>query len=208
MYTTINDNIGNILSFINKETYIDPYVELIKEPMTEGVEIFHSDEYRKKYKRYWAMDVARLPEEFINEYFKILSESYNKNSQPSDIAEQLSKLSNNYQFSFATKLVHMSNTSLPIYDSRISAFFHMPSITNKKSIQMKKELSESIYQFLLSEYDQILSFGKLKHSIKAFRDHFGVDEIFSNHKIIDSLIWAVISSANKGAVINKNILYI
>ncbi|EHH1051807.1 hypothetical protein J7I00_004551 [Vibrio parahaemolyticus] len=209
MYTMINEKIELILSSISKEEHVEPYIYLTMKPRIEGTEIIRSEEYRKKYRHYWRMNAARLPVEFFKEYFKILSDSYRDKFLASDIAEKLFSIKDDkesYQFSFATKLVHMSDTSLPIYDSMISSFYYMPKI-NQNRLSEKKVWSEANYNFLKSEYERILSLGLLEHSINSFRTYFEVDEEFSDHKIIDSLLWAFVSFSQRGAIIERKLSY-
>ncbi|WP_413483805.1 hypothetical protein [Shewanella baltica] len=209
MYSIINENIKIILSSIKRESHIEPYLYLINEPRETEGEIFKDTEYRKKYRKFWSMNSARLPSEFYDAYFDTLNSSYSNNINATEVALELYSIltdKKSFQFSFASKLVHMSNTNLPIYDSMISSFYHMPEIT-QNTLRGKQLQSELNYNFLLYEYNRILSSGILKSSILMFRNYFSIDEKYSDQKIIDSIIWGFISLSKRGAVIDQTIKY-
>ncbi len=82
----------------------------------------------------------------------------------------------------------------------------MPEIT-QNTLRGKQLQSELNYNFLLYEYNRILSSGILKSSILMFRNYFSIDEKYSDQKIIDSIIWGFISLSKRGAVIDQTIKY-
>jgi len=92
------------------------------------------------------------------------------------------------QFSFASKLVHMVNPELPVYDRMVEAFYYLPrSYAGKPEKKLENLLAS--YRFLVKEYDRILREGLLADVLHWFRRHFSLPPPYWDHKVIDTLIW-------------------
>ena len=96
------------------------------------------------------------------------------------------------QFSFCTKLCHMLNREIPIYDSRIRIFYNFVEPIRELPVVQRIDGYVQFHQFLINEYNRVLNEGLLAPSIQAFRQHLGPQH-FTDIKVIDSLIWAFIN---------------
>ncbi len=209
MYGLINDNIKLLLKGINRKTQIDPYI-LINNSLGSRTKKFE-DNYRK----YYALNAARLSNDFYTAYFDILFEHIGI-QEPNivDIVNELykvpanSKGKNTIQFSFASKLVHTINPNLPIYDSMVANFYFFPEIKPMWGKDKKIEEYMKSYNFLKDEYSRIIQNKLLNDSIQEFRQHFSLDiEEYSDNKIIDSLIWRYVAFLKSGVLRESIIKY-
>jgi hypothetical protein len=86
--------------------------------------------FQKEYRNYWGMN--RRGEAFCSRYFDLLAAS--RESGETDITaviRDLSKDNNALEFSFATKLTHMVDPRIPVYDSLVAAFYFYPRPSDK-----------------------------------------------------------------------------
>jgi hypothetical protein len=92
-----------------------------------------SADYQKRYRLYWAMNVAQMSPPFYAAYFGALGSAMKQAVTLSEITHILYDSSarrdgrQSLQFSFATKLLHMTNPVLPIFDSQIAGFYFFDS---------------------------------------------------------------------------------
>jgi hypothetical protein len=56
------------------------------------------------------------------------------------------------------------------------------------------------YQFLVAEYERVLSGGLLAPAITAFRKRFGFADSFTDTKVVDTLIWRFAAMLAGGAL--------
>lgn len=205
MYFLINDNISDILKSIELD-HVKKYDWLIK-----NIHQIKSSNYQTSYKTFWRLHGAGLSNEYCSTYFQFLNRHLQK---PIEMKELIKSLYNepvnssgrkSLQFSFITKMLHMADQHLPIYDSLISSFYFFES---NRRLSFDKRVEELIkfYKFLKYEYNRILKNSLLKKSIETFRVRFKPLH-FTDEKIIDSLIWAFTSYSFKGAVIDKNVVF-
>jgi hypothetical protein len=188
-YDKINENIDRLLQSI-LPAHVADYDWLV-----QNIHHVTELEYQKRYKKYWVLNGAALSKEFIKKYFEQLQSGLNNNIPQLDIlVNQLYKIpmrQDTYilHFSFCTKLCHMLNRNLPIYDSNIRRFYNFtPPGTNLLVQQRISQLIE-FHQDLVNEYDRVLDNGLLTLSIQKFRQRFS-PQYFTDIKVIDSLIWA------------------
>lgn len=172
--------------------------------------------YQARYKLYWSMNAARLCPEFYSRYFGILSHLIDDGggAMPSigELALELYDVRTqgngrkSIQFSFASKLLHTVNPSLPIYDSMVARFyFFEPRISGKPADRIGDLVM--FYDFLKEEYARILRGGILAVAIEAFKEEFKTEH-HSDEKIIDSMIWMFVESAiNQRVLQNKQVVY-
>jgi hypothetical protein len=211
MYRLINDNISLLLSGINKKEHIDPYISITRS-FKEGKN--NSVDFKITYRKFYQLNVARLSDEFCESYFSLLER--NRNTREIDIetiTNELYELESNKQgthavhFSFASKLVHTLDNSLPVYDSMVAAFYFFPAIKfNWRKERKIKEYLKS-YQFLKKEYHRIIEGNLLKQSINKFREKFSVVNDYTDVKIIDTLLWRYSALLKSGAVRGGEIKY-
>lgn len=205
MYSLINENISDILKFIERD-HVLKYDWLI-----ENIHRIESPNYQTSYKTFWRLHGAGLSSEYCSIYFQFLKKHL---KEPITIKKLLKSLFSkpvnssgrkSLQFSFITKMLHMADRHLPIYDSLISSFFFFEP-NRRLSFEERVDELTSFYEFLSFEYHRILKNSLLQESIETFRERFEPIH-FTDEKIIDSLIWAFTSYGFNGAVINKNVVF-
>lgn len=168
-----------------------------------------TSDYQRKYRNYWGMNSAQLGPAFYLAYFDALNGASRVSPTLSDVVRALYDASTRrdgrrtLQFSFATKLLHMTNPQLPIYDSLVAAFyFFQPS----PSLEQRLGSLVAFHNFLIQEYARVLKGGHLKVAIQAFRDQLRPRR-FTDERIIDSLIWQFVNLLGKGALLKNDIIY-
>ncbi|WP_295587696.1 hypothetical protein [uncultured Lamprocystis sp.] len=180
--------------------------------LVENIDRAGESEYQSKYRAYWAMNAARLGPSYYQEYFGRLAAATDSMPTLGNLAGDLYKLPTHrnerqsLQFSFATKLIHMKNRRLPIYDSQIAAFYFFREPARTLSLGNRISQLESFHGFLRSEYARILANDLLAASITAFRAAF-LPVYFTDEKVIDSLLWAFVSRLRSGATREGSVIY-
>lgn len=168
--------------------------------------------YQKEYRRFWAMNAAQLSPAFYRAYFRLLKGNKKKTPNLGDAVNTLYNAAvrrngdRSIQFSFATKLVHMANPHLPIYDSRVADFYFFESPARSLSLKQRIGKFLDFHTFLMQEYRRVLEQGRLTVAIQEFRRQFNPQHI-TDEKIIDSLIWAFVTLLNDGGIPNKTVVY-
>ena len=200
-----------MLDEIDLETEIKPYISLIRDLHEKNVSA--DEEYRKKYSWYWALNGAGLGKEFRDAYFCELERLKGSKADAETVEAVARRLwdvpvngsgRRSLQFSFASKLVHVINPDLPIYDSRVEDFYFLPPTPASGKLEAKMES----YRFLVEEYDRVLAGGTLEPSIEAFRRKFAVESAcYSDVRVIDTLIWKFAAVLRSGAVQNRVVAY-
>jgi hypothetical protein len=157
------------------------------------------------------MNAAQLSPAFYTAYFGALTAAISNAPTLSSVAQTLHAASarqngqKSLQFSFATKLLHMTNQHLPIYDARIAAFYFFATPANK-DLQRRINRFVSLHSFLIAEYARVLNGGLLASAIQEFRLRLNPQH-FTHEKIVDSLIWAFVALLRKGALPRGQITY-
>ena len=152
------------------------------------------------------MNQARLCDEFYNAYFELLDRLRREpldNVGVENVTRELLNVpaQNNgrrmLHFSFASKMVHMLCPDRPIYDNKVKRFYFLPEHGSGEVNNRLRGLINS-YEFLVGEYQRILTQGLLAPAIEGFRERFQVP--FSDQKVIDTLIWTFVKFLQDGAV--------
>src|SRR6267378_1681820 len=123
MYSLINRYAKAIVGAIPRQ-YVTDY-EWLFTYLNET----NSPEYQKNFRKFWAMNAAQLSSEFYGTFFDILATVSERNPTLNQVCCSLSECSarrngmKTLQFSFATKLMHMSNPQLPVYDSQVAHIY-------------------------------------------------------------------------------------
>lgn len=101
----------------------------------------------------------------------------------------------------------MVDRRAPIYDDRVRAFYFLPHANNGGAIEPRIHRCLDAYDALVNEYDRIIANNLLHQSIVRFREELHPEE-FTDIKIIDSLIWAFVTWAKRGAaLVNGHLQY-
>jgi len=188
-YEEINDDINHILHAIG-HGHVTEYDWLI-----QNIRQVAEAEYQRKYKNFWRLNGAGLSQPYCHAYFQHLQTGLDNNPPHLILlAKKLYQIPINtknikaLEFSFCTKLCHMLNHELPIYDSKIILFYDFNEPPRTLPIIDRLRGYAQSYRFLIDEYNRVLNEGLLLPSIQAFRRHFNPKH-FTDKKIIDSLIW-------------------
>jgi len=211
MYDLMNGNITRLLGTVNRSD-IDEYVWMIRE--LHNCDVSQHREFQSRYCSCWALNGAGLGQCFRSAYFSLLEQA-KSSPEPATVewitrtlyeipvnAKEVKAL----QFSFASKLVHMVNPRLPVYDRMVESFYFLPRPYAGTSEKKLANLLRS-YRFLVSEYDRILREGLLAPAIDELRRHFQLPADYSDQKIIDTLIWKFVPFLESGAVRDGSVVY-
>lgn len=85
-------------------------------------------------------------------------------------------------------------------------FFFSPPDSNKE-LDFRLQSLSTFYAFLCNEYQRVLEHDLLEPSILRFRQIRGVDDTYTDEKIIDTLIWPFVTSLRNGALMDARIMY-
>lgn len=212
MYQLINENIVKILDTIDRKKDIDPYLKMAA--MFSAGRVSDNDEYKTIYRKYWQLNAAKLSDHYCNYYFQVMENYRHKDHiEIEDVVKSLYDIPSNskgikaLQFSFATKLLHTINNTLPVYDSLVGGFYFFPPI--KPSWEYAKKLSvyTKAYDFLLNEHKRVLDKGLLSESIQKIRERFRLPLAYTDEKVVDTLLWKFSAYMRTGAVILGKIQY-
>ena len=179
MYYLINQHIDQLLLTIDATRDIQPYVSLIHN--FNEVNVAANMEFQRTYRRYWQLNAARLGEDFCKVYFALLEElKQERNTGVDTVARRLWETPTHgdgrqsLQFSFASKLAHMLNNHLPIYDSLVESFYFLPTGSATEKFEEKLQRLLASYKFLIAEYNRVLANGLLAYAIERFRAKFAL----------------------------------
>lgn len=153
------------------------------------------------YRSFYRLDSAGLTDEWKNVYFDYLFAPSLRGLKREKAKIELEKILENFhriptikghqsiQFSFATKLLHTLNPSLPIYDSLIKQVVTMPTMTESTS---KARIAKCItaYEALLNSCDELLENKEVMNLISQFKNDYNVREM-SDAKALDFLLWGL-----------------
>lgn len=210
MYWVLNRHIDPLLASIAKEGGLVEYKCLIDSVrLTDATQ---DKQFQQLYRSYWQMGAARLSDGFCSSYFALLEEL--KALDRTDVesvairlfsVDSNSKAARRLHFSFSTKMVHMLQTDMPVYDSLVAQFYFLAEEGTTFDERLRNRLAS--YRFLVAEYRRVLDEGLLAPSIAAFRDRFAVATTFTDTKIIDTLIWRFAGMLRDGALQNGLVRY-
>lgn len=204
-YEIINCKIDLIMSNIDKDLDIRTYLNLLSRFRKNDVT--RDTEFQNKYCRYWRLFGAGLSQDFRSEYFQLM-EGLKGRALPSirEVTLNLFKVPSNssgrktLQFSFASKLLHTLDSHRPIYDSMVARFYGFSSPNPNNSFENRLQAFLSFYDFLVAEYNKVLTNRLLEQPITIFRNHFSVLDEYTDEKIVDTLIWRAMDLQKKGGL--------
>ncbi len=198
MYRLINENLPELFNSIDQHKIIDPYCELVRAVRDMGVPL--GVRFKQIYRKYWAMNAARLGEPFDDGYFARLDKCRKgpridvHGAAMELISLSATNLRPSVQFSFATKLVHMVHSDRPIYDRNIRSFLFLPSVETLNDPKAKLLRLMAHHDALIEEYRSVLQKGQLKAAIDDLRAKFKLaPSDYSDTKAIDTLIWSFVT---------------
>lgn len=207
MYSLMNTHLNSILASINQKKDVDEY-----DWLTHNLHAVQTQMYQDRYTRYWKLNRARLSHKYLSTYFNQLQIAC---GNPSPLASILGILylvpvhvngQKCLEFSFATKLLHMSNQREPIYDSLIGDFYYYTLPDSQMTLKARINDFTTFHKFLQKEYARLISLGVLSNAINVFRATFH-PQYFTDEKILDSLIWSFVRLLKKGGLLTSTIVY-
>ena len=204
MYTYIERNREALLKNLDISN-IERYVYLIA-----NVKHCDDSEYQRVFKSFWTLSPARLSEDFLDHYFKLLKSRSDLSIR--EILIDLEKISCNKKetrkvhFSFSTKLKHTADPTKPIFDKMIKTFYFYKDPSRNSSPQQRIDDFMDFYYFLELEYERILSNDLLLKTINAFEKRIKNLQI-NKVKIIDTILWRFVDYMEKGALRKQSISY-
>jgi len=165
----------------------------------------NTQSYQDEYNRFWQMSSFKgLSSQFYQTYFNLLNPAKPIPTLRS-VCETLYQIpraqgDQALQFSFATKLRHMLNRELPIYDGRVASFylFEEPSI----KIPLRQRINGFIVfnNAVSREYRRLLISGVLAQPIDGFKKRFSKSPQHTDVKIIDWLIYGFVQLWGSGKI--------
>jgi hypothetical protein len=206
MYSLINQCAEAILSGIPPD-HVSEYDWLL-----QNLGAIDTSDYRRRYRRFWAMNAAQLSADFYTAYFGALDEARGQAPPLDVLSSRLYDASarrdggQSLQFSFATKLLHMINPRSAIYDSKVARFYFYEAPPSDRPLKERINTLMAFYDFLNREYARILNSGHLTSAIQVFRQRLN-PKAFTDEKIIDSLIWAFVVLLENGGLPNSQVVY-
>jgi len=208
MYQIINKYADKIVDEIGLK-FIQKYEWLLNSLNIRDVSV--DKEYQKRYNAFWRL--RGLDSAYKDAYFKCLeANKFNSNIDAIQVCEFLYSFPTNkkgtktLQFSFSTKIAHMVNPKLPIYDKMVRNFYHFPESNRSLNFDVRLLDYRLLYNFLIDEYKRILDKNLLAKAIKVFRSELNPKN-FSDEKVIDSLIWGFVTLAKNAGIIARVVEY-
>ena len=212
MYTLIKSNIDLILNSPNIFNDIQQYLQIIR--LFPQIDVSNDGNFQKIYRKYWRLNAARLQQTFFEVYFDLLEKSKDHSDLKIEkISRKLYKTSTgkdgkkSLQFSFASKLIHTINNTEPVYDSMITTFYFLPQPQSNWNFERKLKNALENYQFIKNEQKRILKEGLLDFEIEKFREYFNLENVYTDQKIIDTLIWKFVTLLRDGAIRERRIIF-
>lgn len=194
MYSLINNHIDALLHSFECR-YVEEYQRLLA---------CHPEdkEYQRQYKNTWMLNRIALSDRQWQIYFDEMQMLLNNQPKEqnawfeyiSNLAkilhmEKTNRGQNTLPFAACTKLVHTINHTLPIYDSKVAAFYLWKPPASNKSFEERIESFLTFYKGLVKEYERIIRNQILDKAIQKFQQRFDKQESCTKEKVVDFLIW-------------------
>jgi len=142
------------------------------------------------FRSYYRIDNAGLTSAWKVRYFEFLSQGERSLKTMLEGLYHLptKKKVKSLQFSFATKLLHTLDTSLPIYDSKVGELLGLP-VKKGKDLAANIDTCITVYEELRESQRQLLSDEGIMKQIAALKARY--NSRIGNEKALDFLLWSV-----------------
>lgn len=210
MYDLINLNAPSVIDALGSLGDLNDYLHL-RVQLIADYRLASDPDFQKSYRKYWRMNAARLPEPFFSQYFDVLARC--QHDQAADLPTVTRTISHKgrrkfgLQFSFATKLVHMVDPRVPVFDSFVAAFYFFRPPPPSEPLEDRLATLLEFHGFLGREYARVIRMGLLAPAIEALRAEHELDATVPDERVIDWLIWAWVSLLRLGAQSRGQALY-
>ena len=170
--------------------------------------------YKGKFKTFWGMNAARKLSSNTDFYSIYFNYFMSKPSIPdvNVLLDEIRKTNAGFQFSFATKAVHILNPDLPIYDANVRRFYFLKDIDNLLTWEQKQVITKKYYEFLQEEYKRITTeklLASTVNEIDIFLKTYKIDpqNLITQTKKIDSIIWSWVDYLNKRQLSTSQVIW-
>jgi hypothetical protein len=213
MYTSINRHHDVVIRELVRVDDPTSYLELRARLTSPATDVASDAAVQRLYRDYWRMNVARLGDRFYARYFQLLAHGQRAGSvdigavarELEGVAEEGKRRS--LQFSFASKLAHMVDPRVPVYDSFVAAFYFYDPPTSDRPLAERLDGLLTFHGFLRREYERIIRAGLLREAIEALRNQFQLADSLCDERIIDWLLWGWVSILRRAAQQRGDALY-
>lgn len=212
MYAQINANAATLVRERRLPDAVRAYAHL--RARFGETDVQKDGDFRRRYRIFWALNVARLGESWLNRYFGLLEDLKGQRDVSLEaIVRELSSGAESghgggsLQFSFASKLLHMLDPAQPIYDRLIANFYFFDPPIAQRAFDERLRVLLHFYEFVRTDYRRVLAEGKLADAIRSFRSVHADARTFTDEKVIDFLVWTYVRDLRGGAQREGRLLY-
>ncbi|SRR6266542_261046 len=202
MYRLINSNAPAVVDALRRIGDFREYLHLRADLAANG-SAPASAEFQRAYRKYWRMNAARLSPAFYERYFELLAQyqavGLTDLERATRVISDADDANHGLQFSFATKLVHMVDPRVPVFDSFVAGFYFFTPPATDRPFDERLTALLMFHQFLAREYARILDQQLLTPAIGALRREAELDHDVPDERVIDWLLWAWVSLLRQGA---------
>lgn len=210
MYQLININAAAVINSLHRIGDLREYLELRRQivALDGGLP---SESFQRMYRKYWRMNAARLSPVFYERYFSLLADCQNGGNTDLERVTQVisdpAGADHGLQFSFATKLIHMVDPRVPVFDSFVAAFYFFTPPASVRPFDDRLSELLAFHNFLRREYARILNRGLLAPAIRELRREAKLDMTTPDERLIDWLLWGWVSLLRHRAQFRYEALY-
>jgi hypothetical protein len=205
MYRLINKHRDAVLDTIESRADMNRYVALRAQLISTDIDVRTDIAFQKAYRNHWGMN--RRGDAFCRRYFRLLAScAKSHKADVGAVVRDLAKENGALEFSFATKLAHMIDPHVPVYDSLVAAFYFYPRPSDK-SFDARLRRYLAFHEFLICEYQRVLAQDLLAPTLKQFRKRFKVASTICDERMLDWVVWASVLTLQRQAQIVKPVLY-
>lgn len=210
MYRLINHNAAAVIKALDRIGDLNEYLRL-RAKLVSDRDATSDAAFRRSYRRYWRMNAARLPESFYSRYFKVLAQCQRRrHADVATVARTTSDAvgaNHGLQFSFATKLAHMVDPHVPVFDSFVANFYFYAAPSSDRPFEDRLASLLEFHSFLSREYARVIRLRLLAPAIDQLRSECELESSVPDERVVDWLIWAWVSLLRTGAQVHGQALY-
>lgn len=183
--------------------HFEEYCEIKREYSNNCNKDF-DEQFKRIFCRFFALNGARgLNQKQKDKFFELFSLNKKDLKEILEILYEIPGHGKRHKLfiSFGTKLLHIINDELPIYDKNIDFVLNLPGQTYPSSLEERIKNRLDIYKELKNTTEELLANDKIKNYLKSIRqemrrtpgyDNFTwQDKDISDVKLFDSLLWAL-----------------
>lgn len=174
---------------LKKAFRLDDYIRIIR--YVDNNE-FDNPSFRKLFNSYFK--VSQQNNKWYNRYYELMSEQRKKNRNIGEIIEELHKISNRIDVSFASKLIAIIDRDNPIWDKYVLRNLGLDKdwkAYKNKPYEERKNKAVKIYSQIKDYYTDFLNTDEGNAVINQFKNALSeYKNKISDVKIIDFILWS------------------